>query len=77
MTVAQVKEAIRKRTPIRIRLIFGEEIEYKRAIVVLPPHGNAKEPVVVLEDHSGRSVTYCGISQIVGGDPYEQPQAAY
>ena len=46
MTVAQVKEAIRKRTPIRIRLIFGEEIEYKRAIVVLPPHGNAKEPVV-------------------------------
>lgn len=80
MTVEQVKEAIRQRAPISIKLLFGEKIEYTRALCILPPHEGFTEPLVVLEDRSGHSITKCGISQIIGGDPYKAeertPEAA-
>lgn len=74
MTLEEVKEAIRAKTPVRMRHLFGEEIEYKCVLCILPPHGEEKEHMIVLEDKSGRSVTYCKLAQLI--DSEKQPTAA-
>ena len=82
MTVPQLREAIEEQTPIKIKSIpFGTELEYKRAICILPMNDGDEVPRVVLEDKNGRSVVYCKITQIIGGDKYEpeeetMPEAA-
>lgn len=71
MTIPQLKEAIQDKSTMRVRTIpFGTELEYKRAICILPMGEGEKVPMVVLEDKNGNSVEYCKITQILGGDIY-------
>ena len=71
MTIPQLKEAIVQQSPMRVRTIpFGTELEYKRAICILPMGEDDTVPMVVLEDKNGNSVAYYKITQILGGDIY-------
>ena len=71
MTIEQLKEAIREKTPISIKTkMLGTELTYKRALCIIP-YNPGGVPVVMLEDYNGITVACAAITQIIGGDPFD------